>query len=1147
MTESDFDLTPEPSRFFRPIDWGAFWTACLVTFGVYFFTLAPTVTLEDSGELATGGDFLGVPHPPGYPIWATLAWVFARVFAFVPFRGHPNPAWAIGLMSAVWGALAAGISALLISRSGADILRGSDLGANVNRKVADAICWVSAVAASLLFSLSANMWSQSVIVEVYSLNAFFLVLVVLLVYRWLRRPSDRVLFATSFVFGLGLTNYQVLLLIGVCLAVAVMLRDLDLFRDYVITGLPFVAVLVLIAFGVLPEIRHPLHWTGLMYLGLDVLALVLVYFLLPRGRTVAVSFLLVQLGIAYYAYMPIVSDLRNPPMDWGYPRTWEGFKHAITRGQYEKITPSDIFSLQFIRQLGAYLTDLREQFTLLAAPLGFLAFMTWEITFGRRRVKALYAGFALTAIGVVMALVDRFVEAGSAFYDAIFRLLFAGVFVLMGIGGLTLALSQGRTLYLCLTGRTAARWSQRLTAGLILGGVLAGFLFYVTKLCENLVDILLLFRPAAAGSGGPAIVLVVKALAIIALILGPVALVAVLCRLMQGRFALRMTIDDSSQRWVMAILFGFATLSLILVSLADLKPDIQDMFIQRVKFISSHALFALWIGYGLIFVLAFVHAAFHGRAVVRWLSLGAALLLPAIPIHENGFNRELIRRYGGAEQNGHDFGWQFGNYGLRGAEAITEELAPDEEPLPNPDFPPPMTDDAIFYGGTDPGRFVPTYMIYCARVREDVYLITQNALADNTYLNVMRDLYGDRIWIPALPDSGRAFDRYVTEVQSGKRTPNAQLQIDNGRVQVSGALGVMEINGILAQMIFEHNNYGHDFYVEESYVIPWMYPYLSPHGLILKLNRESSTNNVTDSVVRDDTDFWDWYTRRLTANEKFRRDVVARKSFSKLRSAIGGLYANRGRFAEAENAFQEARLLYPLSPEANFRLVQEVLIQQRRFADAKRVIAHFLRLDPGNARVADFLRFLGHIERLDQRRDTLEAALRKGTMDMPGALELAEIYQQAGLLPNLLTLASSILNNPQLPPQACFRLAGTLSRAGRQVEMATALDMCMARLAPDAPSQVYLDIARMYAGAGRLEKTVAAMQMYVKREPADWQAWLDVTTLRLTLHEGEAAEKALEQAIRAGGEEALKVIRQDARFAPLRDRAISRAALPPPP
>src|SRR5262249_51687488 len=65
---------------------------------------------------------------------------------------------------------------------------------------------------------------------------------------------------------------------------------------------------------------------------------------------------------------------------------------------------------------------------------------------------------------------------------------------------------------------------------------------------------------------------------------------------------------------------------------------------------------------------------------------------------------------------------------------------------------PEMTKDAILYGGTDPGRFCPTYMIFCESFtphdcqpkldqkfdRRDVYIITQNALADGTYLNYIR-------------------------------------------------------------------------------------------------------------------------------------------------------------------------------------------------------------------------------------------------------------------------------------------------------------------------------------------------------------------------------------------------------------------------
>ena len=66
-----------------------------------------------------------------------------------------------------------------------------------------------------------------------------------------------------------------------------------------------------------------------------------------------------------------------------------------------------------------------------------------------------------------------------------------------------------------------------------------------------------------------------------------------------------------------------------------------------------------------------------------------------------------------------------------------------------------MAKDAVLFGGTDPGRFCPTYIIFCESFtphncqplldqkfdRRDVYIITQNALADGTYLCYIRAHY----------------------------------------------------------------------------------------------------------------------------------------------------------------------------------------------------------------------------------------------------------------------------------------------------------------------------------------------------------------------------------------------------------------------
>src|SRR5262245_37708878 len=110
--------------FFGPSDKIAFGLATFVTFVVYLLTLQPSVGLEDSGELCTAAYHLGVPHPPGYPIGTILAWVWCHL---IPVG---SIAWRVNLMSAVFGAVAVGLAALLVSKTGdvmkrhVEVLRG---------------------------------------------------------------------------------------------------------------------------------------------------------------------------------------------------------------------------------------------------------------------------------------------------------------------------------------------------------------------------------------------------------------------------------------------------------------------------------------------------------------------------------------------------------------------------------------------------------------------------------------------------------------------------------------------------------------------------------------------------------------------------------------------------------------------------------------------------------------------------------------------------------------------------------------------------------------------------------------------------------------------------------------------------------------
>ena len=239
--------------FFSKFDWAAFWAATLVTFAVYFFTLGPSVGLEDAGELATASAHLGVPHPPGYPFWTLCSWLFCKIFFWVEYMGHPTPAWAVSCCSAFFGAFAAGCTAMLICRSGRDFLSGSEsefgLDDGLSGRPADWLCFAGGVGGALAFAFSPVEWSQSTIVEIYSLNTLFLMWVFLLSYRWMRKPSDKILWFTAFVFGLGLTNYQVLLFAIVPIAIIICLKNFSMFRDFALYMMPVALTYQLLKIG----------------------------------------------------------------------------------------------------------------------------------------------------------------------------------------------------------------------------------------------------------------------------------------------------------------------------------------------------------------------------------------------------------------------------------------------------------------------------------------------------------------------------------------------------------------------------------------------------------------------------------------------------------------------------------------------------------------------------------------------------------------------------------------------------------------------------------------------------------------------------------------------------------------------------------
>jgi hypothetical protein len=211
------------------------------------------------------------------------------------------------------------------------------------------------------------------------------------------------------------------------------------------------------------------------------------------------------------------------------------------------------------------------------------------------------------------------------------------------------------------------------------------------------------------------------------------------------------------------------------------------------------------------------------------------------------------------------------------------------------DFMDSLPANCIYFGGTGVGRGLPT--AFCRAPGDPIFVLTQNQLCDSRYIQYVRDLYGSRINLPA-PD----------EV----------------KVPASGQMVVMQTNALIAKAIFDKNP-DREFYYEKSFALDWMYPYLTPHGALLKLNRSPQESISTNDVTRD-MEFWSGKIKQLQDKPRFATDET-RVIYSHLRSSIADVYAWRMQKAKspgerqrmtqaAEQAYNQSMELFPGGIEA---------------------------------------------------------------------------------------------------------------------------------------------------------------------------------------------------------------------------------------
>ena len=364
----------------------------LVALLIYRLTLAPTVTLVDSGELIVAARFLGVAHPPGFPLYL----IFAHLFSLLPFG---SVAIRINSASAIFAALACGMLTLVV----AELIAGSSFVSTLRSerrkraskpKIADKDTFAidgwfmlgSAISCGLLLAFSQTLWSYATIAEVYTLNSLLILTILFLTLRWRRCiRNDANVATTKSRSGRGttaITKYDP------WLYAAAIVFGLGLGVHHVTVGLllPALAAIVCRTQGIGFFASRRLLYAALLSL----------------AALVAVD-----------SYLPLAASAR-PILNWGNPSSFRALWWHITGRQYQvfvSFTPAIAGP-----ELGKFANFLLREFSSRWLPLPLLFAAIGYISMFRRDRTAFWFFILIVVFNLGYALNYKIAEDKDAYY-----------------------------------------------------------------------------------------------------------------------------------------------------------------------------------------------------------------------------------------------------------------------------------------------------------------------------------------------------------------------------------------------------------------------------------------------------------------------------------------------------------------------------------------------------------------------------------------------------------------------------------------------------------------------------------------------------------------------------------------------------------
>ncbi|MFP4547009.1 MAG: protein O-mannosyl-transferase family [Fidelibacterota bacterium] len=162
---------------------------------VYIRTVAPTVSFWDCGEYIATSYILGIPHPPGNPLFILVG----RLFTMLPIGS--DIAYRANLVSPLVSALSVMFLFLII----AQLLKKWNTG---DSKLNNLVVFGGAFIGAMTFAFTDSHWFNAVEFEVYAFSTFLTAIVVWLILKWEEQSDkighERYILIIAYIMGLAI-------------------------------------------------------------------------------------------------------------------------------------------------------------------------------------------------------------------------------------------------------------------------------------------------------------------------------------------------------------------------------------------------------------------------------------------------------------------------------------------------------------------------------------------------------------------------------------------------------------------------------------------------------------------------------------------------------------------------------------------------------------------------------------------------------------------------------------------------------------------------------------------------------------------------------------------------------------------------------